>query len=137
MNRTNIEWIDRTWSPVVGCTHECPFCYARSQAKRAKQRCDQCYEFIPHIHYARLLDINPRQRPQKISVGSKGDLFCPGVKPEWIDLVKERMVSCSQHTFLILTENPEAAARIDWPNNVCVKTPDIVRGCSKERRYWA
>ena len=34
MNKTNIEWCDSTWNPVVGCKHGCEYCYARRIAKR-------------------------------------------------------------------------------------------------------
>jgi len=34
MNKTDIEWADMTWNPVVGCKHGCEYCYARRIAKR-------------------------------------------------------------------------------------------------------
>lgn len=34
MQKTNIEWADMTWNPVVGCKHGCEYCYARRIAKR-------------------------------------------------------------------------------------------------------
>ena len=34
MNKTRIEWCDRTWNPVTGCLHGCEYCYARRIAKR-------------------------------------------------------------------------------------------------------
>ena len=34
MNKTDIEWCDMTWNPVVGCKHGCEYCYARRYAKR-------------------------------------------------------------------------------------------------------
>ena len=34
MNNTKIEWCDQTWSPVTGCLHDCPYCYARQMVKR-------------------------------------------------------------------------------------------------------
>ena len=34
MNKTDIEWADMTWNPVVGCEHNCEYCYARRIAKR-------------------------------------------------------------------------------------------------------
>lgn len=34
MNKTKIEWCDRTWNPVTGCLHGCEYCYARRIAKR-------------------------------------------------------------------------------------------------------
>ena len=34
MGRSNIEWCDYTWNPITGCLHGCPYCYARSIARR-------------------------------------------------------------------------------------------------------
>jgi len=34
MNKTDIEWCDRTWNPVTGCFHKCPYCYAKNEATR-------------------------------------------------------------------------------------------------------
>jgi len=34
MNKTKIEWCDRTWNPVTGCLHGCPYCYAKKIAQR-------------------------------------------------------------------------------------------------------
>jgi protein gp37 len=34
MNKSKIEWCDRTWNPVTGCLHGCPYCYAEKIAKR-------------------------------------------------------------------------------------------------------
>lgn len=34
MNETKIDWATRSWNPVTGCLHNCPYCYARNQARR-------------------------------------------------------------------------------------------------------
>ena len=34
MGKSNIEWCDWVWNPVTGCLHGCPYCYARSIARR-------------------------------------------------------------------------------------------------------
>lgn len=34
MNKTDIEWCDATWNPVIGCKHACEYCYARRIAAR-------------------------------------------------------------------------------------------------------
>jgi len=34
IHRTKIDWADSTWNPVSGCLHDCPYCYARNQARR-------------------------------------------------------------------------------------------------------
>lgn len=36
MNKTKIEYVDYTWSPVTGCLHGCEYCYARRIAERFK-----------------------------------------------------------------------------------------------------
>ena len=34
MNNTKIDWATRSWNPVTGCLHGCPYCYARKIAER-------------------------------------------------------------------------------------------------------
>ena len=34
MNDTKIDWATRSWNPVTGCLHGCPYCYAANQAAR-------------------------------------------------------------------------------------------------------
>ena len=34
LHKTPIEWATHTWNPVTGCNHGCPYCYARSIARR-------------------------------------------------------------------------------------------------------
>jgi protein gp37 len=34
MNKTKIDWCDRTWNPVTGCRHNCGYCFARGFAQR-------------------------------------------------------------------------------------------------------
>lgn len=46
MEKTKIEWADSTWNPVTGCSHPCPYCYARKIANRLKG-CDACPSGTP------------------------------------------------------------------------------------------
>lgn len=34
--RKTIGWCDKTWNPVTGCYHKCPYCYAQNIAHRFK-----------------------------------------------------------------------------------------------------
>ena len=43
MNKTKIEWAERTWNPVTGCLHGCPYCYAARIAKRFGGNMDMDY----------------------------------------------------------------------------------------------
>jgi len=72
------------WNPIVGCTHQCVYCWARCQAKRQKRRCELCYEFVPHLHEDRLKKV---PRAGTVFVVDMGDLFCDGVTDEWIHQV--------------------------------------------------
>jgi len=36
IHRTKIDWSDSSWSPVTGCLHGCPHCYAAQLARRFK-----------------------------------------------------------------------------------------------------
>jgi protein gp37 len=122
MNPTKIEWCDATLNPVVGCPHGCEYCYARKQAKRQKQRCQLCYEFVPHPHLERLDELNPNQKRKKIFVDSMWDWNARGVKKEWLHAIINKMEECSQHTFQILSKRPEGYSRFSYPPNVSLGT---------------
>lgn len=110
--QNNIGWCDITKNPVVGCTMGCKWCWARRQAKRQKQRCQKCYDFVPHFHAERLLQITPGQKPRTIFIGSMCDMFDPGVDAHWLMEVYRRIRECPQHRFIILTKRPDRIAEM-------------------------
>lgn len=122
MNQTKIEWTDRTLNPVVGCNNGCPYCYARGQAKRQKQRCQLCYQFTPHPHLNRLNHLTIRQKPKKIFIDSMWDWNAIGVEEEWLLQIIKKMTDCSQHTFQILSKMPKGYERFEFPPNVWLGT---------------
>lgn len=122
MNKTNIEWTNYTLNCVVGCSHNCPYCYARKQAKRFQQRCKLCYDFIPHPHLERLNQLSPTQTPAKIFMDSMFDWNCNQVKIEWLVPQIKKMRECKQHTFQILTKRPKRYNRFYFPINVWLGT---------------
>lgn len=42
----------KTWNPFMGCLFDCEYCKPsfQLQAKRQKQRCMVCYNYLPHEH---------------------------------------------------------------------------------------
>jgi protein gp37 len=122
MNRTRIEWCDYTLNPIVGCPHNCPFCYARRQAKRQKQRCELCYQFVPHPHLERLDQPSRIRKPSRIFIDSMWDWNAEGVKEEWLVAIIEKMKECPQHTFQILSKRPKRYDRLEYPPNVWLGT---------------
>ena len=122
MNLTKIEWCDYSLNPIVGCPHNCVYCYARNQAKRQKQRCSLCYQFIPHPHLERLKHLSFRQKPKKIFMDSMWDWNSSEVEEEWLLAIIDKMRECPQHTFQILSKKPKGYDRFEFPSNAWLGT---------------
>jgi DNA repair photolyase len=111
-----------TWNPVVGCNHNCLYCWARRQAKRLKHKCGKCYSFEPHLHEERL---KRRFRSGSIVfVSSIADLFGKWVPSDWIIKVLEVAELNSQATFFFETKNPSRYWQFlgRFPSNVILST---------------
>ena len=142
MIKTKIEWSDSTWSPVTGCYHTCPYCYARSTANRFKG-CDCAvggetdenvvylkerltvtskdgvvrnaaypFGFTPTFHEYRLNDPLTKGFGKTIFVCSMADLFGDWVPDEWIKKVFDACKAASGHRYLFLTKNPARYIRL-------------------------
>jgi DNA repair photolyase len=61
-----------TWNPFIGCRHNCTYCYASDIAKRQKHRCQNCYDFVPHLHPDRLQ--KRFKKGETVFVCSMGDI---------------------------------------------------------------
>lgn len=89
-----------TWNPIAGCTHGCKYCYAESLAKRWGNSFEP--QFRPHF----LKEKMPNDGSW-IFVGSMGDLFCPGMKDDWIHQIIGRIAQeKGNNKFLLQTKNP-------------------------------
>lgn len=111
MSSTKIEWCDKTWSPITGCSkisEGCANCYAERMAKRLAGRCGYPKEnpFKVTIHKNKFLEPMDWKKPQKIFVCSMADLFHPEVPFEIINKIWTIMNFGRKHTFLILTKRP-------------------------------
>jgi len=116
MNKTKIEWTDRTWNPVTGCRHGCGYCYARSMARRFG-RDEKTRRFEPQFKPERLSQPLRVRKPEKIFVCSVSDLMGRWVPAAWIKSVLHVVEMCPRHTFQCLTKNPERYNEFDWPEN--------------------
>jgi protein gp37 len=106
MADTSIEWADKVWNPVTGCTkvsEGCRNCYAERIAKRfwngRKFGDIQC-------HPDRLDAPFHWKKPAKIFVNSMSDLFHEEVSDWFIDQVFNVAIHNPQHVFIILTKRP-------------------------------
>lgn len=107
MTKTKIEWADRVWNPVTGCTkvsEGCRHCYAETMAKRFWK--DRKFSDV-QCHPDRLIQPMSWKKPSRVFVNSMSDLFHPDVPFDFIDQVFAVMQKSICHKFMILTKRPE------------------------------
>jgi len=125
---TKIEWTQRTWNPVRGCSAVspgCKHCYAERIAARnfPGHRSPTTGEPFAIIngngpHWTGKVELIPsmldipvkRKKPTTWFVNSMSDLFHEGLAEADIDQVFARMALCGQHTFQVLTKRPKKMA---------------------------
>jgi len=89
-----------TWNPTPGCTHGCPYCWAKSLADRWGK------SFEPQFREHFLKDKMPDDGSW-IFVDSTGDIMCNGMRHEWIVSVIEYIYNNkTDNKFLLQTKNP-------------------------------
>jgi len=121
MNKQGINgigWCDYTWNPITGCLNNCPYCYARKIYKRFKNINS---DFKPTMHYDRLCEPLGLKNPSRIFVCSTSDFWGKGVCQEWREEVYKTIKECPQHTFQILTKQPQKMTFSDalhMPNRI-------------------
>ena len=112
MGDTKIQWAEKVWNPITGCSkvsEGCRFCYAERMAKRLRGRYGYPKDdpFSVTFHEDRLRQPYHWHKPRRIFVCSMGDLFHEDIPFRDIDMIIETAIDCPQHTFLILTKRPK------------------------------
>ena len=117
-----IEWARWSWNPVTGCSHNCPYCYARDLAEKYyPQKFDP--SIVPDALSAPLNVTPPKEAGtdlglKNIFTCSMADLFGNWVPKEWIDTVLGIARQAKQWNFLMLTKFPQRLAEFEFPDNV-------------------
>lgn len=106
---TKIEWTEKTWNPVTGCTKvsdACLNCYAEVMARRLKAMGQQKYDnaFQVTLHHESLSQPFKWKKPSMVFVVSMGDLFHEDVPFRYIDQVMTVIRNTPQHTYQLLTK---------------------------------
>lgn len=122
MADTSIEWTDKTWNPVVGCTKispGCKNCYAKTlhdqrhkahgEGKRVPPQYAHPFEVVQTMP-DRLTDPLSWRAPKKVFVNSVSDLFHDDIPEAFIDQVFGVMALARRHTFQVLTKRPARMA---------------------------
>lgn len=122
---TAIEWTDRTWNPLRGCSavsEGCTNCYAATLANRWNGE-GQPYEGLTRRSGGRAVwtgkvQLVPEKlteplswrKPARVFVNSMSDLFHADVPDAFIARVFAVMALTPQHTYQVLTKRPERMA---------------------------
>ena len=115
MSKTKIEWTEKTWNPITGCTkysQGCANCYAETMARRLQAMGLEKYKngFKLTLHENELELPKRWGKPHMVFVCSMSDLFHKDVPFEFIDRVMEVITTTPQHTYQILTKRAERMA---------------------------
>lgn len=115
MRTTKIEWTERTWNPVTGCTKisaGCEHCYAETMSRRLCAMGNSKYTngFQSTMHPEDLIEPMRWKKPSTIFVCSMSDLFHPDVPFDFIDKVFGVIRNTPQHNYQILTKRAERMA---------------------------
>ncbi|MBP5364572.1 MAG: phage Gp37/Gp68 family protein [Bacteroidales bacterium] len=124
---TKIEWTDKTWNPVTGCTkisQGCAHCYAETMTRRLNAMGLDKYAngFNVTLHNECLDEPLLWKQPHTIFVCSMSDLFHKEVPFEFVDKVMYTIRRTPQHRYQLLTKRAERMAEYflthDVPDNV-------------------
>ena len=135
---SRIEWTERTWNPVTGCTkisEGCRHCYAERMSRRLRLMGLRKYErgFELTVHPATVSDPFKWKNPSLVFVNSMSDLFHKDVSDSFISSVFDTMNRTKRHTYQILTKRPGRAVslnhKLDWTSNIWL-------GTSVESERW-
>ena len=118
MAKSKIEWCDRVWNPVTGCTKVSPGClncYAERMSKRFSEPWGLPKDdpFKVTMHHDRLKQPLHWKKDSKVFVCSMADLFHDDVEESFIDKVFGVILAAKMfnnnpdHKFLVLTKRAE------------------------------
>jgi protein gp37 len=136
---SKIQWTEKTWNPLVGCSKAsagCKHCYAERDAPRVLRRLEVVAKSggalatvnayrkalnlegktprwsgraVPMPH--KLMEPMRWSKPTLAFVNSMSDLFHPTVQDTYIATVFGVMAATPQHTYQVLTKHPDRASR--------------------------
>ena len=113
---TKIEWTDKTWNPVTGCTEisrGCDYCYAKLLSERFRGTPGHPFEFgfDLTLRSERLQQPLKWKKPRMIFVNSMSDLFHKEIPVEFVDRVFDTMEAADRHVFQVLTKRSSLMKR--------------------------
>jgi protein gp37 len=150
MTDTSIEWTDKTWNPLSGCTvlsPGCTNCYAMRLADRLARMGQEKYRDTTRRSGKRavwtgLVKLDEGalalplawRRPARVFVNSMSDLFHEDVPEDWIRRIWAVMQATPRHTYQVLTKRSERLASLSAQ---LPRLPNVWLGVSVENAEHA
>lgn len=136
--RSKIEWTERTWNPVTGCTKispGCKHCYAERMSHRLQAMGTAGYDngFQLTVMPERLTQPLRRRIPTVYFVNSMSDLFHKKVSTAFIDQVFDIIQQTPRHTYQILTKRSGRLAQ--YFSNKAVPVNAWIGVSVEDRKY--
>jgi len=135
---SDIEWTERTWNPILGCTkisQGCKNCYAEVMSRRLRAmgvaEYQQPFTTVRELPQ-RLNEPLLVKKPSLWFVNSMSDLFQDGASDKFITSVFETMARARWHRFQILTKRAERMAA--YFENHPAPMPNVWLGVSVENK---
>lgn len=115
MSESKIEWTDKTWNPITGCSKKssgCLNCYAEVMSRRLKAMGQEKYSngFNVTLHEQCLEEPLAWRGAHNIFVCSMSDIFHEEVPFEFVDKMVDIIKRTPQHRYQILTKRAERMA---------------------------
>ncbi|MDR0621261.1 MAG: phage Gp37/Gp68 family protein [Deltaproteobacteria bacterium] len=109
MTMTKIEWTEKTWNPITGCTKVspgCENCYAEVMSRRLRAMGREKYSegFRLVAHEGALGEPSRWAKPSSIFVCSMSDIFHEKVSFEFIDKIMDVINETKRHVYQLLTK---------------------------------
>jgi len=116
MKTTKIEWTEKTWNPVTGCSKRsigCTNCYADIMARRLCAMGQKKYKngFQLTMHEESLNEPLAWKNSHTIFVCSMSDLFHEKVSFSFVDRIMETIQATPQHRYQLLTKRDKRMAK--------------------------
>lgn len=87
------DWVTYTWSPILGCSHQCLYCYVRKNHE------------LPEIPILNKKDFPDLGTDKVIFVGHLCDMFSEATESEYISKVLRHCEKFPLNTYVLQTKN--------------------------------
>ncbi len=99
------DWVTHTWSPIIGCSHQCEYCYVKTYA-------DQPVQALLRVNdFPKLGELNT------IFVGHLCDMFAEATPHYMVQVVLDHCSRYPKNTYVFQSKNPIRFGEFSFPPN--------------------